>query len=392
MEDLITRLLDATWDLDTAVTGHDLLLCAGEIIQEHWQTAVFVAYELIPEIGGVPQTPPVCLGTFQHEQQSLHVLAHVPHTGMLADFIRHGRPVFEKDAPSWCGIPSTQPEQADYSRFIELEGIAAFLFLPLQWQQDRLGAIFLNFRDAAQLDEHLPTKMQGYTAVLALQLAHILKRSGLPQDHKKQMAVAHTYYGGAVAMFKGQVDALQEEIQDAIGGALPEAVQAQLDTVKRTVFDVMRNLVIDVSGDVLVDLKTMSLSKALNTTAAALQRAWPVGQKVTIDIPPIPAIIERQPMSLRRLLYALALELVGNAIKHGGPAPYVNVDISWAEHEIMVQVIDHGYGFDLKKQPFSEHGLGFWQDYIDGQLRGEFRVASQLGFGTVVTTKIPVLS
>ncbi|KAA3659302.1 MAG: hypothetical protein DWQ04_22750 [Chloroflexi bacterium] len=392
MESLITHLLTESWQPELMSTCHDYLERVGDVILKYWETAVFVAYELIPETGGVPRNPPICLGNLHHPQESLQILSNVSHTGIITDFIRHGELVSEQDASSWCGLSSPKPDQTDYGQFLKKENVSAFLFLPLQWQQKRLGCIFLNFRDAELLNDSLQKEVEACTAVLSMQLAHVTQRSNTPQSHRKQMAVAHTYYGGAVAMFKGQMDALQTEIETSLGSPLSQTLQEQLTTVKQTVFEVMRNLVIDVSGDVLVDLGTMSLSKALNTTAAALQRAWPVEQKVTIDIPPIPTSIEKQPMPMRQLLYAFVLELLGNSIKHGGPAPYINVDINWDENEVVVQVIDHGYGFDRKNQQFSEHGLGFWQNYIISHLGGEFRVASQLGFGTVVTGKIPILS
>jgi len=392
VESLITHLLTESWQPETPPTCHDFLERVGIVFQKYWETAVFVAYELIPETGGVPRTPPICHGNLHYAQESLSILSNVSHTGIMADFIRHGELVCEKDALSWCGLSSPKPGNTDFGQFLEHEKIAAFLFLPLQWQQKRLGCIFLNFRDTVMLTAALQKEMEACTAVLSMQLAHVTQQSHTPQAHKKQMAVAHTYYGGAVAMFKGQMDTLQSEIETALGSPLSQIVQDQLSTVKHTVFEVMRNLVIDVSGDVLVDLETMPLSKALNTTAAALQRAWPIDQKVTIDIPPIPPTVERQPLPIRQLLYAFVLELVGNSIKHGGPAPYINVDINWSDNEVVVQVIDHGYGFDRNNQHFSEHGLGFWQNYIVTHLDGEFRIASQLGFGTVVTGKIPILS
>ena len=392
MESLVTHLLTESWQPEEIESGHGYLERVGEIFCQYWKTAVFVAYELIPETGGVPRVPPICRGPLQQSDQSEMTLAGISHTGIVTDFIRHGEFVIEKDASSWCGLSSPKSGNTDYSQFLEQEKIVSFMFLPLQWQQKRLGCIFLNFRDAVDLNDGMQKELEACMAVLSMQMAHVTQQTHNPQAHKKQMAVAHTYYGGAVAMFKGQMDTLQLEIEAATVGELPQTVQEQLSTVKHTVFDVMRNLVIDVSGDVLVDLTTMSLSKALNTTAAALQRAWPIDQKVTIDIPPIPAIVERQPLPMRQLLYAFVLELLGNSIKHGGPAPYINVDINWSDNEVGVQVIDHGYGFDRNNQPFSEHGLGFWQNYIVEHLGGEFRVASQLGFGTVVTGKIPILS
>jgi signal transduction histidine kinase len=135
----------------------------------------------------------------------------------------------------------------------------------------------------------------------------------------------------------------------------------------------------------------MSLWKALNTAVAALKRAWPPQQQVKIDLHPIPVVIERQSLALRQLLYTLVLEAVGNAIKHGGPAPYINIDLNWADNQVYLQIIDHGQGFDRLNVPFSEYGLGFWQMYVCDYLSGEFGVSSQPGFGTVVTATIPVI-
>ena len=368
--------------------SHALLTHVAQTLQSEFQIDLVVAYELIPETGGVPRLPPICIGSLQQPQVASAVLATASHAGMLGDFIRHGQLVAEPDAASWCEMTR---ETADYSQFIACEQIASFLFVPLCVEQANLGALFLNFRQP-MTQQTLPVAAME-TAIPLLSLAYSSLRASVaaPQNSHKRMAMAHTYYGGAVAMFKGQVDTLQTEMERALGSPLPRPLLTQLDAVKHTVFDVMRNLVIDVSGDVLIDLEEMSLEKALRTTAAALRRAWPEGQRVTINISPLQKAIERQPPSLRRLLYALVLEAMGNAIKHGGPAPFVHVDIIWAEGSITVQVIDHGCGFDRQTQPLSPHGLGFWVAYLP-HLGGEFRVASQTGFGTVVTACVPVLA
>jgi len=61
-----------------------------------------------------------------------------------------------------------------------------------------------------------------------MQLAHVTQQFHTPQAHRKQMAVAHTYYGGAVAMFKGQMDTLQSEIETSLGSPLSQTLQDQL--------------------------------------------------------------------------------------------------------------------------------------------------------------------
>ncbi len=366
---------------------HALLTHIAQTLQTVFQTDLVVAYELIPETGGVPRLPPICVGSLQQPQIAHAALANASHIGMLGDFIRHGQMVAESDAASWCEMTR---ETADYSQFIDCEHITSFLFIPLRWEHINLSALFLNYRRPMSLQDLPMADMETVAPLLSLAYSSVVASMSSPQNLHKRMAMAHTYYGGAVAMFKGQVDALQTEVERTLESPLPLPLRIQLDSLKHTVFDVMRNLVIDVSGDVLVDLEQMSLEKALRTTAAALRRAWPEGRQVNIDISPLPKVIERQPQQLRRLLYALVLEAMGNAIKHGGPAPFVHVDIIWEGGGITVQVIDHGCGFDRKNQSLSTHGLGFWMTYLP-HLGGEFRVASQVGFGTVVTAYLPVL-
>ncbi len=384
---LLAPLIESGSDIGL-YDSHALLTHVAQTLQTMFQTDLVVAYELIPETGGVPRLPPICVGSLQQPQAAHAVLANASHVGMLGDFIRHGQLVAEPDAASWCEMTR---ETADYSQFIACEQITSFLFVPLRWEQANLSALFLNFRRPMSLQALPVAAMETAIPLLSLAFSGVMASVSAPQNIHKRMAMAHTYYGGAVAMFKGQVDALQTEVERTLESPLPPPLLAQLDSVKHTVFDVMRNLVIDVSGDVLVDLEKMSLEKALRTTAAALRRAWPEGQRVNIDILPLQRAVERQPQRLRRLLYALVLEAMGNAIKHGGPAPYVHVDIVLEEGGITVQVIDHGCGFDRQQQSLSPHGLSFWVTYLP-HLGGEFRVASQTGYGTVITAYLPVLA
>jgi signal transduction histidine kinase len=74
---------------------------------------------------------------------------------------------------------------------------------------------------------------------------------------------------------------------------------------------------------------------------------------VQIDVDPIPQLIEHQPLPLRELLYTLVLEGLGNAVKHGGPAPYIHIGLRWRNNQINIQIIDHGCGFDRETRPLS---------------------------------------
>jgi signal transduction histidine kinase len=205
------------------------------------------------------------------------------------------------------------------------------------------------------------------------------------------VATAHTLYGNIANILKGRLDALEAEMLQAFRDDVPPHLASHLEMAKELAFEEMRNLVIEAAGDLLVDLESMSLHKSLHTTAVALQRAWPPGQSVQIDIDPIPQLIEQQPLPLRKLLYTLALEGLGNAVKHGGPAPYIHIGVRWRDNRIYMQLIDHGCGFDRANGQFSPYGLGYWQQYINDQLHGVFEVSSQPGYGTVINVQIPII-
>ncbi len=387
MEQLLTSLLIELNGTDSLPPPPTLLANAAAMMNQYLQADLVVAYELIPETGGVPRTRPNCQGNWRLPEQSQRLLETDLHRGVISRFIGDWQPVYEQDALLWQ--QTHQTDQHDYAQFIQHEAIQSFVFLPVAGQQAKLAALLFNFRSKRYVNNDERRILHACTALIG---SHIMQpTSGIAHAPKKHKAIAHTLYGKVAVMFKGQLDALEIEIRQALADGLPPQLLEHLQSARNTVFESMRNLVIDASGDLLVDLQTMSLWKALNTAVAALKRAWPPHQLVKIDLHPIPIVIERQSLALRQLLYTLVLEAVGNAIKHGGPAPYINIDLNWADNQIFVQVIDHGQGFDPQIDQFSEYGLGFWQTYISEDLNGEFRVSSQPGFGTVVTATIPVI-
>ena len=387
MEQLLTSLLIDLHGPDSPAPPQTRLTNAAAMMNQYLKADLVVAYELIPETGGVPRRRPACQGNWLLPEPSQRLLETDSHRGAVSRFIADWQPLYEEDAPLWQ--QTHQTDQSHYAQFIQYEAIQSFVFLPVAGQQTKLAALLFNFRNKRNINNDERHILRACTEMIG---SHMIQRlPGMGQAPKKHKAIAHTLYGKVAVIFKGQLDALEIEIRQALTDDLSPQLLEHLQGARNTVFESMRNLVIDASGDLLVDLQTMSLWKSLNTAVAALKRAWPPHQQVKIDLHPIPIVIERQSLALRQLLYTLVLEAVGNAIKHGGPAPYINIDLNWADSEIYLQVIDHGQGFEPQIDQFSEYGLGFWQTYISDNLNGTFRVSSQPGFGTVVTATIPVI-
>lgn len=361
-----------------------VLATTTAVFQQHLATAVTLTCALIPETGGIPRLPLVYEGELQ-QAQSLSVFdLESATTGTLGDLIRYWQPYFEAEAQAWAAVRPA----LDLPRFIRQEEIESFIFLPVAYHERKLALLLLLYRDQQLWSEEWQQTLAASAMLVGTCLVQV-EDNGRYQH--KRMATAHTIYGNVANMLKGQLDTLESEIHQVLNYHIPPQLESHLAKTKEMAFEEMRHLVLEASGDLLVDLRRMSLTKALITATAALERAWPQGQRIQIEIAPIPKLIEQQPSRLRELLYTLVLEGIGNAIKHGGPASYIHVGMRWEQSQVHVQVIDHGQGFDREERPFSPYGLGYWQSYVTQHLGGHFRVSSQPGFGTVINARIPVI-
>ncbi|HEX3052149.1 MAG TPA: ATP-binding protein [Aggregatilineaceae bacterium] len=362
------------------------------ILYESLNVDVIVAYELIPETGGMPRLPAQIEGNLILTDQSPSLLNQLSHLGLLGQLIQRWE-MQTYDYDSRGQIISADVSDP-YIQFLAGEKIQSTVFLPLGSHQTKLGALLLNYRHSVVQSDPEWKLLEACGVLLGSSLLHIEHQSAVLHAQKSRMATAHTLYNEIANRFKGQIAALESDIGKVLGELghpIPDVLTIGLAAARLTVFEVMRDLVIQASGDLLVDLRQMTLYKALHTVSAAIERAWPPHQRVAIEIHPIPPVIERQPLPLRQLLYALVLEIVGNAVKHGGPAPSIHVEMSWQDRYLYLRVIDHGHGFDVEKVHLSEHGLGFWQDLVEHRLAGSFQLSSVPGQGTVVVVRIPII-
>jgi two-component sensor histidine kinase len=368
---------------------------AARILQTAFHADLVVCYELVTETGGVPHMPAVWCGESVNPEHTAQLLNQPAHTGLVGQLIFRWVTSLHDTDDSQERVRRCPPARPDgYAEFIRAEGIRTFAFIPLGTERAKVGALFLNYRSDNQPDEDEWWALEVCATLLEAGLSRIDHHNGVGRTRHSRMATAHTLYNEIANRFRGEILKLETVLQAGLGEqgeALSSELSAHLEAAKRTVFEVMRDLVIQASGDLLIDLEQMTLYQALNTAAAALERAWPPEQRIKIDIHPVPPVVERQSLALRQLLYALILEAMGNAIKHGGPAPYVYVEVSWHNRHIIVRVLDHGQGFDPATTPFSALGLGYWQSMITGHLGGAFRVSSEPGHGAVVVAEIPLI-
>ena len=395
MEELLSSLIVNASEQEKPKSTYEILKNAAKPICKHFGADIVVGYCLNPETGGVPQArmPPIFEGTLRHPTTAEEVLRDVKPKGLLRNLIRRWEPSFLRPEDLEPALQYSPSNEDGYAQFIQSEGITSCYVMPLEHEEARLGFLVCNYRDHNAFNpEHLPL-FEICRMLVASHLAQVYRTHTVLHVEKSRKAIAHTRYGEVASIFRAQIQSLENDLRLVLGKNIPSQLAHRFREAKGTVFDMMRNLVIEAAGDLLVELQEMSLSKALTTTAAALCRAWPSSSRVSIIIHEIPPIIEKQPYKIRRLLYAFALEAMGNAIKHAGPPPYIGVDMRWYEpkEQIIVLVLDHGKGFDTKTVQLSSNGLGFWKDYLEEHLEGEFKLKSSPEYGTVVEAKFPII-
>ncbi len=371
-------------------TVQDYIEQAINILRQHLHPDLIVGYPLIPETGGVPRLPAIYAGELINPTVSLPILEHGAYVGTLGRLIRQWELCFEA-CIEFDDLDESEPEsEGDYAWLLMAEEIEHYVFMPLPLHQPpMLAALLLHYRDRPIPDQRM---IRACSVLMGNRLEHI-RRMDRSNEETFRKAAAHTIYDKVATTFKGQLELLEGEITRTLGKEVPDNIAAQLTATRQTVFDVMRNLVIQAAEDVLIDLENMSLSQILNSTTTALMRGWPERQRVQIELNTIPKIVDMQPLKLRQILYALVLEAVGNAIRHGGPAKYIHVEVdwNWLQSQVEVMVTDRGQGFDVDPQKFSRFGLGFWHRYIEQNLAGEFKVSGGAGYNTVVRATIPVI-
>lgn len=134
-------------------------------------------------------------------------------------------------------------------------------------------------------------------------------------------------------------------------------------------------------------LDSFGLSAALKALAKRLEENSGIGITVlTHDTDQL-----KLSEDVQTVLYRIAQEAITNAIKHA-QANEINLLLVAHEHEISLEIIDDGTGFDVNQHvSFNGHSLGLLNmNERVKSLHGTFQIKSTVGSGTRVTATFPV--
>ena len=134
----------------------------------------------------------------------------------------------------------------------------------------------------------------------------------------------------------------------------------------------------------------MSLKAALESLISEFQDGFDVGFTVDQRDPETEELWRRGlPEDLRLVIYRVAEEALGNALKHS-TATKVDLTLRRAsDHQIEMTVRDNGIGFDVNATA-PGFGILSMQDYC-GSASGNIQIISEAGAGTALISSFPVL-
>ena len=141
----------------------------------------------------------------------------------------------------------------------------------------------------------------------------------------------------------------------------------------------MRALIFELRPE---SLREDGLLVAFRKQAAALMARNKIELKLTLDElePPIS-------MAAKEALYRIGLEALQNAIRHA-VAQSIELKVSCTDHQVTVEIIDNGKGFDVQGSFPGHLGLRSMRERAE-QCGGTLVIASELDKGTQVRVTLP---
>ncbi len=339
--------------VDTAMELTGAAYGALGVLGDHGQLVEFihagVADTIAHRIGRLPEGRGV-LGTITSSAKTIR----------LDDISRH---------PDSVGFPPHHPE------------MATFLGVPVRFADIVFGNLYLSEKPGgfSGEDEVLVESLAiiAGSAVSTARLHERLRRLALVEDRERIARELHDSViqemfavGLSLQVAASQLDTRPQEVRERLQEAV-EQLDSSITTLRRYIFDIRHR-----------DDLAPGLASRLHELGEQLGR--PAGVEVR---PIITGDTRRLPTDLVDAALGFAREAIANAVRHSG-APVVDVVVTVGIREVLIEVRDHGKGFDPATVT---PGLGL------GNLRsrahdagGEAEIESSPGLGTAVRALLPL--
>lgn len=199
------------------------------------------------------------------------------------------------------------------------------------------------------------------------------------RERRRISAELHDETGQSLLCIRLQLEMLERSVPQDRPQLRAGLAEARLLT-ERTIVE-MRRLIADLSPAVL---EQFGLAAALKQLVARFRRLHPARVRLRL------LRARRLPRSLEHLVYRLVQECLNNVARHSA-ARHVNIQVRFADKQLVVQVEDDGVGFDVKAAlaKRDSFGLAGMRERVAWH-GGRYHIQSRPGHGAKIRIELPL--
>lgn len=353
----------------------------ADFTRQNLDVDVAIYYPLA--LTGYPVQEPYVAGDLQFPQL-LKPPGNDP-TDHLIQLITRWEPVFDADVH----LLDSQTTQGERPAFAAREEIQAVCFVPVGTVQERLGALFLNFRHPAHFDTQFRFNILSLTQAAAKAIARIRYYHLFYQGFGRPDLNLHGILGRCglkrADNFLKRAWTLHSTCPASCGCAADNCQLHELLSNIDRFLDEIRLAEYTIPPDFL----KVSLADSVTAHRSSLPPRQN-GRRPTIDVCIEPAI-ERESHWVKLILYRVIIEAVNNAVFHAD-AEQIQIEVRRLPHTVALSVANEGQPLlEVSQEKWSRHGI-FALLHICRQELGADAAIAPTPSGTLVTLTLPMLS
>lgn len=341
-------------------------------------------YPLSP--AGYPISTPFVEGTLNYPDRMKSPISRLD--SLLFKLIREWRPQFIEttdESPLFSGY-----DDDGSPHFSVREGIKSLCFMPIGTPKERLGAMFLNFRQARRFDGLFKFMVLNFSQTFAMLAIRNRYRAILIEGYGRPELGIHNLfsrYGLKIGVVEEGAKIFENSCQRATHSDFSDC--GMLELLKRVDGFLYAANMVDASIPPL--FWRQSLLSELEEYASALPPSEQRGPKplTKFDIDPK---IEREGAWAKLAIYRVITESMNNAVFHGATRE-ITVKAQRRERSIWVQVVNDGNPLeDTAKNKKSRRGIFSLLREFEERFRAKTDIQRGIdGKGTIVDVLIPVI-
>jgi hypothetical protein len=307
---------------------------------------------------------------------------------MLFRLIREWRPQFieaAEDNSLFSGYPDTEP-----THFSVREKVKSVCFIPIGTPKERLGAMFMNFREPRKFDGLFKFVVLNFSQTFAMLAIRNRYRSILIEGYGRPELGIHNLfsrYGLKIGVVDEGAKIFENSCRQADQRSFADC--GMLGLLKRVDSFLYAANMVDASMPPLFWRQSLlsELEEYASTLPPSQQRGPKPSTKISID-----PKIEREGTWAKLAIYRVITEAMNNAVFHAGTREIV-VRVQRQAHAICVQVVNDGNPLpDSAGERRSRRGIFSLLSELEEQFQARTSIKKGgEGNGTIVDVLIPVI-